>query len=271
MRVLTLNLWGHGGDWPARRSALRAGLEQLRPDLVAFQETIKTADDDQAAELLGPDFHLAHQSVGLGDGAHRLAIGSRWPLVDVHELDLHLTPRTGVFPCATLAVEVEAPDGIGRLLFVNHLPSYELPFELERELQTVAAARFIEEAVARRRVHVIVAGDLDATPSSASIRFWTGRQSLDGMSVSYRDAWESAHAHDPGHTFTPVNPLVPEWAQEIGRRIDYILVRGDAHGPSLRVASCDRTFDRPIDGVWATDHFGVIAELEPAPREREPA
>jgi hypothetical protein len=40
---------------------------------------------------------------------------------------------------------------------------------------------------------VIVAGDLDADPGSASIRFWTGRQALDGFSVCYRDAWEKVH------------------------------------------------------------------------------
>ena len=265
MRVLTLNLWAHGGDWPSRRSALLAGLDEFRPDLVAFQESIKTADYDQAAELLGPDFHLAHQSIALGDGAHRIAMGSRWPLEDVRELDLHLTARTGDFPCATLAVELQAPDGIGRLLFVNHLPSYEQDFELEREVQTVAAARFVEEAIGSRAIHVVVAGDLDATPDAASVRFWTGRQSLDGMSVSYRDAWENAHPDDPGHTFTPANPLVPDWAQEVGRRIDYILVRGDAHGPTLAITSCNRVFDEPINGVWATDHFGVIADLAVAP------
>jgi len=265
MRVLTLNIWGHGGDYGARRRALRTGLERLRPDLVAFQETIKTPDDDQAAELLGPDFHLAHQTIALGDGAHRLAIGSRWPMQDARELDLHLTRRTGEFPCATLGVELEAPDGIGRLLFVNHLPSYEQQYELEREIQTVAAARWIEEIVGDRQMHVVIAGDLDAPPDAASIRFWTGRQSLEGMSVSYRDAWESVHRDEPGITFTLDNPLVPAWAQSMGRRIDYILVRGAEHGPSLAIAACERVFDQPIDGVWATDHYGVMADLELPP------
>jgi hypothetical protein len=40
------------------------------------------------------------------------------------------------------------------------------------------------------------------------MRFWTGRQPLDGTSVCYRDAWVSAHGDAPGLTFTPENALV---------------------------------------------------------------
>jgi len=46
--------------------------------------------------------------------------------------------------------------------------------------------------------HVILAGDFDAAPDSSSIRFWTGRQSLDGISVAYQDAWEAVHPGDAG-------------------------------------------------------------------------
>jgi len=33
------------------------------------------------------------------------------------------------------------------------------------------------------------------------------------------------------------------------------------HGPTLDVTTCERLFDKPIDGVWASDHFGIVAEL----------
>ena len=46
------------------------------------------------------------------------------------------------------------------------------------------------------------------------------------------------------------------------RRIDYIFVRcGEHEGPTLEIASCERIFDEPVDGVWASDHFGVSADL----------
>jgi endonuclease/exonuclease/phosphatase family metal-dependent hydrolase len=286
VRVATLNLWGGyhpvrqqaigrmrpGADrppaWTARQVALAAGLRELGPDLVAFQEALRTDGFDQVVELLGPGYHVAHQAGREADGSGA-SIASRWPLGEVREVDLHVTPRTqGEFPCVTLLAEVLAPEPVGPLLFANHNPNFGLDFERERELQAAAAARAIEELAGRRRLHVVLAGDLDTTPDAASVRFWRGRQSLDGTSVCYRDAWESLHPGDAGHTFTPDNPLLSEgtWPQELGRRIDYVMVRCRDHGPTLDVAACRRIFDQPVDGVWATDHFGVAADLVVPPR-----
>jgi endonuclease/exonuclease/phosphatase family metal-dependent hydrolase len=266
LRVLTLNLWGRSGEWEERRSVLIDGLRELEPDLVAFQEPVRTDNYDQAADLLGAGFHIARQSVPAhGESEHYgTAIGSRWPLAAVHELDLHLTPRTVDFPCATLAAEVLVPQPIGPLLFVNHLPSWQRDFEHERELQTAAAARFVEEIVGSRPMHVVLAGDLDAVPDAASIRFWTGRQALGGMSVCYEDAWEITHPEGGGETVSSRNPLRGDagapW--EPGRRIDYILVRRPLGSmPFLAIVACQLAFDEPGNGVWASDHFGVVADL----------
>jgi endonuclease/exonuclease/phosphatase family metal-dependent hydrolase len=112
----------------------------------------------------------------------------------------------------------------------------------------------------------VLGGDLDATPDAASIRFLRGRQSLEGTSVHYIDAWAHAHPDDRGLTFTPRNPLVMQESSvtiEEPRRIDYIFIRGGESGPALRVDACERIFDEPVDGVWASDHFGLVADLEP--------
>lgn len=264
MRVLTLNLWGRNEVWDARRAALVEGLRDIRPDLVAFQEAIVADGYDQVADLLGPDFHVVHQSVGLkGDGNHAASIASRWPLGEVREVDLRVTPQPMDYPCVTLAAEILAPSPIGPLVFVNHAPWYPWGAEHERELQAVAAARFVEEFIAGRNAHVVLAGDFNAVPDAASVRFFFGRQSLDGASVCYRDAWESAHPGEAGHTFSPRNPLVVggDMPLELGRRIDYVMVRCGDYGPTLDITSCELAFDEPVDGVWASDHFGVVANL----------
>jgi endonuclease/exonuclease/phosphatase family metal-dependent hydrolase len=155
---------------------------------------------------------------------------------------------------------------VGRVVFVNHPASFQLTHEAERERQAVAVAEFIERLVAADPAHVIMAGDLNASPDAASIRFWTGKQSLDGMSVCYRDAWAAQNASELGHTFTPDNTLTRnaedgQWELELGRRIDYILVRCTEHGPTLDVRACGLFLDNPVGGVWASDHFGVTADL----------
>jgi endonuclease/exonuclease/phosphatase family metal-dependent hydrolase len=249
IRVATQNIWGFHGDWPARRKVLRDGFAALHADLIAFQEAIVTDDYDQARDLLGDGYELAHQQSRAGNGSG-VSIASRWPIAGVRELDFD-----------TIAAQIDSP--LGGLVFVDHCPSYELDRELERERQAVATARLVEELDPE---HAILAGDLNAEPHSAGIRFLRGLQSLDGMSVGYLDAWEYAHPGEPGHTFTPDNPTMPTgetgaWALEPGRRIDYVLVRCSGHGPTLDVRGCERLFDEPVDGAWASDHFGVTAEL----------
>jgi endonuclease/exonuclease/phosphatase family metal-dependent hydrolase len=137
-------------------------------------------------------------------------------------------------------------------------------------LQAVAAARFVEEKVSQTNQQVVLVGDFDADPDSASVRFWSGRQSLSDMSVCYRDAWESTHPKDPGHTFTPSNPLVKDGVVKgmqpfrdwPFRRIDYIFVRFGLHGGlALDVAACERIFNEPFNGIWASEHFGLVADL----------
>jgi endonuclease/exonuclease/phosphatase family metal-dependent hydrolase len=262
LRVATLNLWGRHEPWATRRSVLIDRFRDLQPDVVALQEVISDDGYDEAADVLGPEYRIVHQRLGLiGDG-YGVAIGRRWPVGDVREVDLHQTSRTADFPCTTRIAEIVAPAPIGSFLFVNHFPNWQLNLAYEREVQTVAAARAIEDLVDGRECHVILAGDLDADSAAAIIRFWSGRQSLGGMSVCYRDAWESAHPEDPGHSFTPCNPYVgnqvPDWPF---RRIDYLFLRCAEDGPTLNIATCAATFDEPRTGVWGSDHFGVVANL----------
>jgi endonuclease/exonuclease/phosphatase family metal-dependent hydrolase len=272
LRVATLNLWGRRGGWEERRRMLAGGFHELEPDLVAFQEAVVGDGYDQVIDILGPAYHLAHQTdreLGRGgdiEDGQGISVASRWPIGEVWEPDLNVTPRTEDFACGAIIAEVLAPHPVGTLLFVNHLPNWQLTHEHERELQTVIVGRAIEEIAEGRGLrHVVLAGDLDATPDAASVRFWRGRQSLGGMSVCYRDAWGSTHPGEPGHTFTAENSLVTaenwDWELEPGRRIDHILVRCSAHGPTLDIRACERIFDEPVEGVWGSDHFGMIADL----------
>lgn len=46
------------------------------------------------------------------------------------------------------------------------------------------------------------------------------------------------------------------------RRIGYIMVRcGDRGQPTLAIDSYQQIFDQPVDGVWASDHIDLIADL----------
>lgn len=162
---------------------------------------------------------------------------------------------------AATIVEAQTPVGDGLVAHVK--PVWPFPFELERERQALMVAQRLEDGIGDRNVHAIVLGDFDATPDSASMQFWRGRRPVDGTSVCYQDAWEYVHPNHPGYTFELRNPLVQEGevATAVTRKIDHILVRSGLHGPTLRVSACTRVLDEPVDGVWASDHFGVLADL----------
>jgi endonuclease/exonuclease/phosphatase family metal-dependent hydrolase len=263
LRVLTCNIFGVQADWERRRQVLKPGLLELQLDLMALQETTLSSDSDQVADLLNGDYEIAH-SRQRGKDQVGIAIASRWPLVWVEELDLNVTERTDEFACTTMIARIDVPAPVGPLLFVNHFPDYQPNHEHERELQTVLAARRLESLVQESELHVVIAGDLDAEPDAASVRFLTGKQSLEGMSVCYRNAWDSVHPGEAGHTFTPRNPLMAGGTRDWPfRRIDHILVRCGVHGwPTLDIAGCELAFDQAIDGIWGSDHIAVVADLQ---------
>jgi endonuclease/exonuclease/phosphatase family metal-dependent hydrolase len=262
LRVLTMNIYGPGNpDWDRRHRLVAKTIRALDPDIVALQE-VPVDSTEVLGRLLGPDRHLSHFSRPSEDGVAG-TLGTRWPHRLVTEIDLRITERSReVLPwTAALIAEVETP--LGDVVITHHKPSWPFPFELERERQALLVARALEEHIGSRAVHAIVLGDFDATPDSASMLFWRGRRPVDGASVCYQDAWEYVHPDDPGYTFELANPLVQsgEVATAVTRKIDHILVRSGLHGPTLRVADCRRVLDGPIDGVWASDHYGVLADL----------
>lgn len=260
LRVATMNVLGPANpDWERRRALLARTLRQLDADVVALQEVPVGDGPEVVEELLGPGYHVRSTSRAAEDGVGA-ALATRAPHRLVEELDQRCTPRSEDFAwCATLVVEAGTP--VGQVLVAHHKPSWQFGYEAEREQQALRAARFLEQHAGD--AHVVVLGDFDATPDAASMQFWRGRRSLDGVSVCYQDAWETLHPEDPGHTFSADNPLVRagEVATAVSRRIDHVLVRCGVHGPTLQVDACNRLLNGPVDGVWASDHYGVTADL----------
>ena len=89
MRILTMNIYGRHGAWQDRRSVLIAGLAELSPDVVVFQESVQTAEYDQVTDILGPGYQVFHQA-GRSEQGVRASIASRWPFEVVAEADLHV-------------------------------------------------------------------------------------------------------------------------------------------------------------------------------------
>jgi endonuclease/exonuclease/phosphatase family metal-dependent hydrolase len=262
LRLYTHNIYARRADWPARRAVLVEGIRHLAPDVVLFQEEVLTNDYDQTADILGTGWHLAHSAGRSEKECSGIAIASRWPISSVEEIDLTVGgPPVNEFAWAALLVTIDHPSG--PLLMVNHFPEAASDREYERERQAVLVARRLAQISADRDIPVVLGGDLDAEPDAASLRFFLGRQSLEGVSTAFVRAWDEVHPGEPCWTLDPANALFAStmtgWPYH---QIDHILVRCAHDGlAALLVESCKRVFDKPVEGVWASDHCGLVADL----------
>jgi endonuclease/exonuclease/phosphatase family metal-dependent hydrolase len=271
LRVVTFNVGNEEGD-PRRIELINRELRRLDPDLVALQEVVHTGERNQLDTLLdGMDLHRTHQAevtATIPAGAERYggnAVATRWPHRLVEVLDLRMSDSTDV-PWYTLAVLVSLP-GEGDVLFIVTTVSWRLEAEAARERQVIALTDL--DARHRTALPTIIAGDINAVPDAASVRYLTGLQSLGGRSVYYHDAWAVA-GNGPGRTWTVANPNAKSVIDQIvrqgdhQRRIDYVFTGSwHAHRNAYcRIDSAALAFDQPVDGIWASDHFGVVVDLD---------
>jgi endonuclease/exonuclease/phosphatase family metal-dependent hydrolase len=273
-RILTLNVLNLEGD-PRRQEVLNAELVRLSPDLVSLQEVVKTDAHDQLDALLrGTDLHRTHQADVLSypmPAAARFggtALATRWPHRIVEIVD-HRSEADALQPWCTLAALVDIPDA-GELLFIATTLNASFAGAAAREREAVVLTEIDDRH--RRSLPTIIAGDLNSVPDSSSIRYLTGRQALEGRSTFFHDAWAVA-GEGSGHTWTSENPLAGSLQDIIVRqpgglrwRIDYVLVgfvqHGAHSGASCRITAASVAFDQPIDGLWPSDHFGVMVDVE---------
>ena len=280
LRVATLNIWGRSGNWPARREVLCQQLGELDVDVLGLQEVENLVERDgtaanQAEELartLG--FHAAYgisfsrPHPGGGTRHFGNAVLSRFPISRSECRPLPEAERDE--PRSVLFAVVEAPFGQVPIV-ATHL-AWRLDNSTGRVRQVVELAQVCEALWPERSEHdeddpsyfpVVVLADLNAEPGSDEVRYLTGLTSLGARGVRYADVWRYGGA-GPGHTYDPLNHYAAE-AHEHARRIDYVLVRGPGDGGTGLPHAPRLAFTQQLDGVYASDHFGVVVDLAAPP------
>jgi endonuclease/exonuclease/phosphatase family metal-dependent hydrolase len=171
-----------------------------------------------------------------------------------------------------MAAVIEIPDE-GEMLFIGTVLAPMFDTEPVRERQALHLTDLDRRH--RRPLPTVLAGDFDAAPDNSSIRYLTGRQSLSGRGAFYFDAWDVA-GDGPGFTWSIDNPNASLIMDDIIRqpgfrhRIDYVLVGEPmAHpGTYARITRAELAFEKPVDGVWPSDHFGLVVDLEVGHRDQ---
>jgi endonuclease/exonuclease/phosphatase family metal-dependent hydrolase len=285
LRLLTLNVWNRSGPWASRRVAIERGLADEQADVVALQEVLdlKNGGLSQLAELgdgLYP--HRAYAPAWTIDAASGFSMGnavlSKLPIVEQAQV---LLPNPMQHETRSLLYVLLATAHGQLPLFVTHL-DWQLDLSAVRCAQVAFIVDRIGDWVARAGqrpgadlLPPLLAGDFNAEPDSDEIRFLCGRHALPtgdalalGRGACFYDCFRYCGGRErDGATFARNNPFAAAEG-EPDRRIDYIFAgRPDRQrrGQPLRAWRC---FDQPVEGCFASDHYGVAAEIQLAARAK---
>jgi len=236
--VLTYNIYhGEDANGGSNLDAVAKVINSLKPDLVALQEvdnkTTRAKGLDLTAELsqrtgMQGVFGKAMDFAGGGYGE---AVLSRLPILSQKTHALGHTANAE--PRAALEIQVQLSSG-DRMAFVGtHLDHLR-----DQQNRSMQATR-INELYAASALPVLLAGDLNATPGSETMRL-LGQQ------------WQPADQAPQQPTFPAVKPR---------RKIDYIMYRPAARWKVIKT--------QVIDEKVASDHCPVLAVLELLPADKD--
>lgn len=241
MRLLTLNIWNVSEPLERRFSALKAGLQTLRPDIVCLQEVARDPrslrrQSDMVGELCG----LHHRC-----DYDELSTLSRYPITRSATVELPPAARDkGPWP----ALLTECDTGSGPLRVVNAHFTWRVETLQERVAQAHVLLPAIERfASGRTAAGTILCGDFNDDLDSPVVRLI--------VENGFRDTFAQCRPREQGFTFSLSNPHVHR-AHPRDQRIDYVFVAGD-----LKADDCAVVFDGRNGFDLASDHYGLFCTL----------
>ena len=269
LSVLTLNIWNRQGPWIERAPLIKKGLAALSADLVGLQEVLHHDSEpiDQALELAaGLGYYVAfapawHIGGGLQFGN---AVLSRWPISKSESFAL---PNEAAQETRSLLyVRVESPFG-SIPVFCTHL-DWKFHHGFSRERQVTFIAERVHALAPTDEFPPIIMGDFNAAPDADEIRFLRGLATLNGRSAYFADCFGLC-GEGPGFSYARSNKFARplSCASPIGASI--------TSSCAVPIASCAVSrmtarlaFDAPEGDIFPSDHYGVYAEIQAAPRSR---
>lgn len=250
LQVLTLNLWNLNGRVRQRLEDLAATLRRWRPDVVAFQEVSLLEGRDQArivAEAAGYA-HVHYDRAWRGAGREEgLAVVSDLPLTPLAATPLPTAARDQARLLQRVGLELERRTVV--------IANTHLAWRRRHTNVRARQAARIRDVLAATEAQRLLVGDLNDVVASTALHVLTTAPP-DGAGLV--DAFRAAGCPDRA-TVSLRNPHARGAVLRVGRRVDHVLV-----DRSLRVSHAEVVLtgrDAPV----VSDHFGVLATVDPAP------
>jgi len=269
LRVATWNLWWRHGEPERRAPAILAALRGLEADVVALQEVWWQAEGSLADELAAE----LGMNVALLPSRDPSSWTSRLPDAEAYGIGNAVLARGPLGEPTVGSLPAPSSEGAGRMLLdvvvataagscrvvTVHLTSSAVASALRCDQVRAIAAHLV--AAPPTDLPPIVLGDFNAEPDSDEMRLLEGLLTAPaepGLLLINTRRW----AADPdAPTWNPANPHVAATGSP-PVRIDHLLVGLGRGTVPVRVEHAAVFGDRPVDGVWPSDHAGVVVDLE---------
>jgi endonuclease/exonuclease/phosphatase family metal-dependent hydrolase len=257
--------WRFGGDWRQREPAILTTVDAYRPDVLGLVETWAGDGTSQPARIAGPrEMHAAYARTALppepdpaeypDQAGVTVGIGlvSRWPILGTEVHELPHDQRCGDPPTALLST-LDHPRGPMHVI-VSCL-EWEPEFGGDQLAQAQALAALATDPRLDGPLPVLLLGDLNAAVDQPGIA------PLVEVMV---DTWAAAGGDPAAVTLDSAVPHAPvEATRQIDRRIDHVFARAGRPGQAVTVRGAFLAGDRPVNGVYPSDHYAVGIDLDP--------
>jgi len=284
-------IWRHvrATDFGARATRVADEIAHENPDLVALQEVAEWSAADITGTIPSYDFlqkvlaalgdrGLSYVVAAVSDNATigPVVLPSPWrPRFELtfHDRDAILVRnRPGLTFANPMHGNYIAAHGVGTALgpvtltrawaaidgMVEGQPFRFVNTHLESEAASdvqLAQAKELLGGPVDAPGPIIAAGDFSSAADGAN------SPTYGVLTQAFTDAWSRDHAGAPGYTCCHDADLLGNHA--LDERIDLVLYRGGPSGTRARNVELigDRRNDRTADGMWPSDHAGVVATI----------
>lgn len=246
--VVTLNLWHDQSDWPRRMGRMLRELRVLQPDVLCLQEVLQHATlPNQAlavADSLGYSAHFTSVDDETRPKRYGNAILTRHPVM--HTGARSLLPLDDYRTVAHVRIDFH---GQAIDVYDTHLHHTHEGGAI-RSIQIRDLIAFIDST--RGTGPLILAGDFNSALGSPEMKL---------LDHGYEDVYARLHPGASVAESATMNPL----NESSPRAIDHILLgrRGRERWRPVHAEVLFRQADE--QGVWVSDHFGVLARFAREP------
>lgn len=262
MKIITLNLANYDDHlhWVLRRDMIAKKVGELKPELCLFQEVrfnknqpstkvtylnmieqiaeliLRTYDqvyvvDYQIAQYYGENMEPVDYPTDIWEGVGILSMVEP-DTVDTQYLRVD-------YPFHDTNRRINQIYGLNKDVFYVNV---HFSFDSDEMFQDInETLEYIEKKFEGKDKFILIGGDMNGTPEKISDKF---------EEAGFVDCWELTNKDKPGYTYPSNNPI---------SRIDYFWIN---NGKKDWVKNMEIIFDQTSCGIYASDHYGLMLDLE---------